>query len=208
MLETVATCCRGLACEARLVLLYHLAAVRELRASELAERACVPRDHASQHFRRLVAADLLHPRRSGRSIAPGVLVRKAFLEPQWATQGWERVKTVHLSPRAARVLPEPALRVADVVFDAATAFAHVRRLQILRFLDQCGARHAIALGESLHMSPQACWRHLDKLRRRGYVSGHLRGLCTLSMKHSSPFHSALLCHAREDWGQDLTLDQV
>ena len=215
MLESIASCCRVIACDARLVLLWHLIAEPELRVYELAERARVPTEHTSQHLRRLVAVELLRRRRSGRyiyyrlhtassptvSFAPGDLVQRAFLDAKWATRGWEEKRIIHLSPRTASVLPNRALRTADVIFDAATAFSQVRRLQILRSLAEEGPRPMAALGESLHMSPQACWRHLDKLRRRGYVCARSAGLWSLSATHQSALHKSLLGEVRMRWGQ-------
>ena len=214
MLEVITASCRALACEARLVVLYHLSVVPELQASKLAGRAHTPADHVSQHLRRLVAADLLRCRRSGRYVyyrlhipssrpsrlALGRLVRHAFADTEWATQRWDEQGIIHLSPRAASVLPKEVLRAADVVFDAATAFSHPRRLQILRVLAD-GKSHPIGtLGRSLHMSPLACSRHLDKLRRRGYITEPTPGLLALSSTHRSACHQALLRDVRRHWG--------
>lgn len=50
-----------------------------------------------------------------------------------------------------------------------TALTHPRRLQIIRLLSRQGAASLGELGSTLSMSRRACERHVDKLRRRGFI---------------------------------------
>ena len=68
MLEAISALCRVLACEARLIILYHLSQEAELSVTELARRANMSADLASQHLRRLTAARLVEPKLPFHSI--------------------------------------------------------------------------------------------------------------------------------------------
>ncbi len=59
--------------------------------------------------------------------------------------------------------------VHETVFEAATAFTNVRRIQILRLLTSRESVTVRMLTEELRMSEPAVGRHMDKLMRRGYV---------------------------------------
>jgi len=219
VLETICTTCRALASDVRLAILYQLSRQQELAASKIADRVSISRGLTAHHLRRLTACALIQPRRSSRYIyyrlrtdppapgrfSPAPLVHRAFLHVGWATKGWREEKMIHVTSPQALLLPEDVVRMMDVVFDAATAFANVRRLQLLRFLHGHGAGSVGTLRAQLSMSPQACWRHLDKLRRRGYVRSHGRGAWSLSRKASTRFHSALFAEVTRTWEGDLTV---
>jgi len=189
----------------KLTVLYQLSRVRELPATELARRVMVAPDWLSNHLTRLTSVGLVRRRRSGAYIfyrlagddegsgfAPASLVRRALLNARWATRGWDEKEVVHLSARTMATVGRSVLRVFDVIFDAATAFGNVRRLQILRLLMQRGACSASSVVHELKISPAACCRHLDKLVRRGYVSRRGREAWALSKEPRSRFHAELL----------------
>ena len=63
----------------------------------------------------------------------------------------------------------------DIVFEAATAFTDVRRLQILRRLTRGDVVTVDILMAELSMSDAAVSRHTTKLIRRGYVAADAAG---------------------------------
>ncbi len=91
----------------------------------------------------------------------------------------------------------------DLVFDAATAFTDVRRLQILRRIADSGAAGPKTLSSELGMALQAAGRQTDKLIRRGYlirVGTTCRAVFGISASFKSPVHAALFEIVREHWG--------
>ena len=206
MFEAIVATCRSLACDARLAILYQLTLHPELPSLELAERAALTFDDASHHLAQLAAHGLLERRRSGARVfyllgasepsggpaAIAGLVRRACHGVKWATTGWREKALVHVSAPAVVRLPAGVAKALDVVFDAATAFTHARRLMILRFLTEHGPARGPALTTALKMSRPARERHLDKLERRGYVHCLGRGTWALSTRQKTRFHAALL----------------
>ncbi len=222
MLETIAATCRCLACDARLAIIHALCHQTELRASAIAREVGISAELAAHHLRRLTACAVIRPRRSGRYIyyrltptpappsrfAPVGLLRRAFRDTAWPAKGWDKDEVVHITfPQAAALAPH-VVRAMDIVFDATTAFGQVRRLQLMRFLACEGQAGVEKLTQQLSMSPQACWRHLDKLVRRGYIRAARRGVWALCERGETPFHEALLAEAKASWGESLTVVQV
>ncbi|MFC1806024.1 hypothetical protein ACFL09_03495, partial [Planctomycetota bacterium] len=119
------------------------------------------------------------------------LLRRALGDPAWATSGWGEDELVHVSDDRTVRPPRAILKVFDVVFDAATAFTNVRRLQILQLLGTRGACGLPSVVGELRMSPAACSRHTGKLSRRGYVVGKARARWALSKTARTSFHGAL-----------------
>jgi len=206
MLEAVCLVCRAVAGEARLRVLHALAGEEELPGKGVARRAGITPPGASKHMARLVAAQLARARRSGAYVyyglaterghgfgpAVGGLVARACRDPRWATAQWREKGVIHLSSdTVARVGTRPA-RALDVVFDAATAFGNVRRLQIVRLLSLRPPCELGRVRQELRMSLRACERHLDKLARRRYVRRVASGEWALADRWRPPFHAALL----------------
>jgi DNA-binding transcriptional ArsR family regulator len=205
-METVVAACRAVASGPRLRLLHALSVTRELTVGELAERSVLEAGLASIHLRTLAAAGLVVRRRSGarvhyrlappqpREVAfvPTRLLHRAFGEPGWAMKGWRHDRLVHVQAAALPGLVEDVAGVFDVVFDAATAFTHMRRLLIVRLLVRAGLSNEEGIRADLSMSRAACYRHLSKLERRGYVRQRGDGSWALTSSHSSRFHGALL----------------
>jgi len=206
MLETIAAVCRALACEPRLRILFHLSLERELVVAEIVRRTGLGPARTSAHLCVLAAAALIERRRSGARtyyrlaaghsrtgrFVPTRLARRAFLDPAWATRGWEEETLLHLPSPPVAGVGEDVLRAFDVVFDASTAFTQVRRLLLLRFLRQMGVCTCESIVDGLKMSRPACYRHLDKLARRRYASRRKDDTWVLSAKHRTPVHAALL----------------
>ena len=89
-----------------------------------------------------------------------------------------------------------------VAFDAATAFTHHRRLQILRRLSRDEAVAVRTLTAELRMSESALSRHAAKLTRRGYIRVSRSGRCLgyrLALKFKTPIHAKLLKIAQNEW---------
>jgi biotin operon repressor len=88
------------------------------------------------------------------------------------------------------------------IFDAATAFTNVRRLQILRRLNKDDVVTSEVLSQELSMSESAVSRHTAKLIRRGYVNlaQSKRPLgYRLAGKFKSPIHARLFKIVRSQW---------
>jgi len=205
MLETITTVCRAIASDARLLILHELASEQELEAVEIARRTGLTPDDVCHHTQRLRAAALVGHRRSGPRVfcrltaatrdewgpRAAVLVRRACRDPEWATSGWGEDQLVHLLPDTARRVGLAAARAFDVMFDAATAFGNVRRLQLVSLLLEagpCGEEHIV---QELSMSRAACWRHADKLLRRGVLRHAAPRVWALAGKPRTRFHGAL-----------------
>jgi DNA-binding transcriptional ArsR family regulator len=222
MMENIAATCRALACDVRLVALHHLRFGAELSAGELAARIGLPLDWLSSHLARLVALRLVSRRRSGGRVLlrlavspspearfdPLPAVCRALTEPQWATLGWNEEELLHLTSPVVNSLRPPSRRVLDVVFDAATAFGNVRRLQILRLLMQESPRTAAAIVGGLGMSSAACRRHVDKLLRRGCLRQAGTGAWSQSESGKTPFHETLLREVRNELGRSPMSDLI
>jgi DNA-binding transcriptional ArsR family regulator len=87
------------------------------------------------------------------------------------------------------------------VFEAATAFTSVRRVQILRHLCGGGA-DSESLRQTLHMSRTAAARHLEKLMGRGYVvavQDRRRPLYRLATTLATSVHERLLATVSQHW---------
>jgi len=203
MLERIASTCRVIASDARLLILHQLSEVHELAANELAQRTGLAFPFLSNLAKDLAGSELVQRRRSGARVyyrlppepqssegfAPIGLLRRALRDTGWATQGWDEAAPLHLSPDVAGRLPAEVASVLDVVYDAATAFTNVRRLQIVRAMRMAGVCTAIEMETGLRMSAAACRRHMDKLVRRRYAKAEGRGLWRLSPEGRTPLHA-------------------
>ena len=204
MLEQMAAACRCVASDAKLRVLYELTRQGELRGSGLAEDAGLTPDGLSHHARRLSALGLIERRRAGAAVfwgwaapargdfATGLvgLVRRAFSDPDWASVGWDERRAVHLRPDTVAHVGQRIAPALDVVFDAATAFGNVRRLQLVRLILRSGPCRAERIAGEFRMSHEACERHTDKLRRRGVIKRSAKGW-EMSKTSRTPFHKGL-----------------
>ena len=206
MLELIAAVCRAIASDAKLLLLYQMARQGELNAAELASRTHLAPDGVSHHTQRLSAVGLVERRRSGAhvfcrlatttrgelGVEVAALVQRACRDSRWATSGWGEEGTVHLLPETVAQVGQAAALPFDVIFDAATAFGNVRRLQLIRLILRSGPCSEDRIVTELRMSPAACRRHTDKLSRRGVLSRRGSKSWVLSRSRRTPFHAALM----------------
>lgn len=206
MLETTAAVCRAIASEPKLLLLHQLALHGELDAVELASRTDLAAGGVSRHIQRLSGLGLVERRRSGAHVfcrlacseqhdfgaSAAALLLRVWRDPRWATSGWDEEGILHLQPNMLGHVNQQVARALDVVFDAATAFGNVRRLQLLRLVVRAGSCTDERIVAELKMSPVACWRHTDKLVRRGVLRRQGAAGWALSEGQRTPVHAALL----------------
>jgi DNA-binding transcriptional ArsR family regulator len=177
--EILAQVARTIACHSRLRILRNLSTTEEAAPSQLSLSLNMPKAVLSSHLARLSSAGLISRRRAGSRIycsasspyAEGTLsgrvspwLRDLLRDPQRAVS--------HLEGTGPRDVPRvrPEDRLYRAVFDAATAFASVRRIQILRLLGGGEGAGLDRVSHELHMSVAAASRHVDKLVRRGFVA--------------------------------------
>jgi DNA-binding MarR family transcriptional regulator len=179
MNEIIMQVARALACRPRLRILSMLVTEDEASPTALARRSRMLLPVVSAHLRRLVAVGLIQRRRSGTwsyAVARSPYGTQAF-SGRVAAWLFSVLKnpTQHLPPEASED-PSPSqdgnveARLHDLIFNAATAFANVRRLLILEHLADEDAHDGDELAAKLKMSRPALSRHTAKLVRRGYVA--------------------------------------
>lgn len=202
---------RAIACRPRLQILSRLAREGEIAPTKLATELRMSMPLLSAHLRRLSAAGLIQRRRSGSwsyGVARSPYGPQAFSgrvaswlfdvlkQPQRALQqcGEKAVEELRTA--------DAELRLHAIIFEAATAFTHMRRLYLLRHLTKDGARNADELASPLKMSKAALSRHGSKLVRRGYLTAETVGLGLsygLPRTSKTPIHGKLWECVREEW---------
>jgi len=147
--------CRALANRQRLLLLRYLVFHPYRHVSEVAQGVRLPVAVASQYLRILNARGMLQPTRVG----PRVFYRAAPdpSMPQAATLLSCMINS-YKSGKAS---------IEDIRF-ALTGFTHSRRVQLVQALSR-GHGTIRSLSHKTGISRRAALRHMDKLRRRGYV---------------------------------------
>jgi DNA-binding transcriptional ArsR family regulator len=212
--EIIAQITRGIACSARLRILSLLAHGKEVAPTRLASNLPMPIPSVSAHLRRLSSAGLIQRRRSGRwcFCVPKSPYSEKALSGRAAT--WlfallsnplKAMRDCTLSPVCNSSQDSPEARLHKVLFEAATAFTNIRRLQMLRRLSR--KREVVtaqALSRELRMSESAVSRHTTKLIRRGYVDlaqGRWPLGYRLARKFKSPIHAGLFEIVRSQWGR-------
>jgi DNA-binding MarR family transcriptional regulator len=208
--ELIVRVLRTVACFTRLRILSRLSA-KDTAPTTLARDLGLSVDLVCSHLARLSSVGLVRRRRSGLHCycSAGSPYSDSALSGQIA--GWvhealrgaapgapapgrsarRRAKTADTSPDAS-----------DLLFDAATAFTNVRRLQIMRRLAKGEPADAPTLARELRMSAAAVGRHLSKLIRRGFVrsSSHKgRMLYQLVPNPRTPLHARLLAIVSAYW---------
>jgi DNA-binding MarR family transcriptional regulator len=206
--EIIVRVARTLACRERLRLLACLVSEGEKTPTDLAGKMRLTPSALSAHLTKLTTAGLIQRRRSGAwswCIASSPYGHSTL---SGKTAGWigqlfsyaEKAKKdcglheVRNCPSAAE-----AAKLHDLIFESATAFTDLRRLQILRRLVRAGAASGPGLCRDLKMSPFALRRHCDKLLRRGYLI-HLDGpepIYRLADTFKTPIHAQLWQIVRE-----------
>lgn len=209
--EIITQVARAVACYPRLQILSRLARQKELAPTALAADLKLDLTVVSVHLRRLSTAGLIQRRRSASwsyGVARSPYGPQAFSGRMagWLFKLLARPQT-HL--RGCDEAITPKLRATDadsrlheIVFEAATAFTHMRRLCLLRHLTQGGNHRAEELTSELKISPSALSRHGGKLVRRGYVVAERWGLSLryrLSATSKTPIHARMWQFVREEW---------
>ena len=210
--EIIVRVLRAVACFARLRILSCLAAEAELPPTRIARQLGTALGLVSGHMARLSAAGLVMRRRSGtwcycKAQSPytrGALservsawLRGALAAPRDAMREIPRTEELRKAP-----LPEVQAKLHVLIFDAATAFTNVRRLQILRRLCNGKILGIDALSRELKMSESAASRHMAKLVKRGYAeaTGPGRKIAyRLARGSKTPLHRQLLRIVRSQW---------
>lgn len=175
--EIVVQVSRTVACRTRLKLLATLAADKELAPSRLAIRLQVSEPQVCAHLRRLSAAGLICRRHSGAwsfAVAQSPYGESAFSGQvaRWLFKHLKsppKLDSTGLGEKDKDKAHSPLDRVERVIFNVATGFTNLRRLQILRHLQRNGNADLEILSMTLKMSPAAASRHVSKLERRGMV---------------------------------------
>lgn len=182
--ELIVRVLRAVACFRRLRLLSCLVARGDLPLTQLARDVGMRRDVVCAHLARLLAAGLIQRRRSGGRCF--YIARSPYDEPALSGQvmAWlrEALGRAARTPAQRTGVPAPgrdsaqgAPSVHRAIFQAATAFTHPRRLQVLRGLASDKSLSVETLTKELRMSRPAAGRHLAKLIRRGYVESRREG---------------------------------
>lgn len=205
---------RAVACRTRLRIMWRLAAGKELTPSQLARELRLRRALVSAHLARLESTGLILRRRSGARCycTGGSPYSKAAFSGQVAAWVYGLLKApgqgsdrANRAPGSARVPTSVQEQCQRLVFDAATAFTDLRRLQILRRLADGKAADALGLGRELRMSHDAATRHISKLVRRGYVCVSRSGqgvVCQMAAKARTPAHARLLDIVAASWARE------
>ena len=209
--ELVVRVARAIACFARLRMLSRLVQGGEMAPRDLARELGLSPHLVSAHLMRLGSAGLIQRRRSGvwcyclaespysKDALSGkttLWLRKALVDPALAAKNCGVAEVRNRSRQTVET------QVHKIIFDAATAFTNVRRLQILRRLADHGPGDVTALTRELHMSPSAVSRNTAKLVRRGYVTTSQAGqLLTYRLARGSrtPLHAGLFEIVRSTW---------
>jgi len=207
--EIIMHIARAVACLARLQIMSRLATEGELAPTTLARELHMPLHMVSAHLRRLVAAGLIQRRRSG--VWAYCVARSPYGSETlsgrlsaWLFEMLKAPKTTldNSGVGQLRNYASPEAQLHALIFEAATAFANVRRLQILRRLSSCAAVSVETLMAGLKMSDAAVSRHMSKLVRRGYVtcekSKRVAAYC-LAKKCRTPVHARLFEMVRAEW---------
>lgn len=214
--EIIVRLARTLACRERLRILSCLVAHGELPPTTLNRKLGLSPTALSGHLAKLVAVGLIKRRRSGgwsycvaespygESTLSGMTLawlRQVLAQPERTLQDCGVHEFRNASVKQMQKL------VHDLIFDAATAFTDLRRLQLLHFLQPMVTAPAITLVTTLQMSAWAVDRQTSKLMRRGYLSAAMTqgGMAyRLAGRFKTPLHARLYEIVRRTW-QDAVL---
>jgi len=209
--ELVVRIFRVVACVNRLRILGLLARAGEMPPSRVARELGMSRSIVCTHLRRLASVGLIQRRRSGvwRYCEAASPYGDETLSGSISRVLSETLRSPRRLAGNCRVVQlcnsgssEPPALVRRAIFDAATGFTNVRRLQILRRVAADGAADVLTLCAELHMSPSAVSRHGAKLVRRGYVTAGRAGptlVYRLAKRAKTPVHGALFDILRAQW---------
>lgn len=210
--EIIVRVARALANVARLRLLTAMARSDEVSPTALSAKLKMPLNVVSGHLRVLSTAGLVQRRKSGtwchyRVESPYSSQTLSGMVSEWI-HGILKGSVARGQNRGPREVRDSG-RAGDLtevygrLFDAATAFTDLRRLQILRHTSQRGQTTVNCMMNELSMSRDAVSRHTRKLARRGYLSFSrtARGRLVYHMAESykSPIHARLFGIVMSTW---------
>jgi DNA-binding transcriptional ArsR family regulator len=209
--EIILRVARTIACMARLRILSALAGAEQVAPTDLARQLGMGLDMVCVHLRHLAAAGLIQRRRSGvwcygvatspygDTAFSGKVARWLFQVLRDPAKALEDCGVGQLcNPPDA----DPQTALHTLVFESATAFTNLRRLQILRRLGNGEVLAVAALSAELHMSESALSRHVAKLVRRGYLETSRVGRSLayrLAPTAKTPLHAAFLEFVQAEW---------
>lgn len=209
--EIIVRIARTIACETRLRILSLIAQEPETTPSAIASKLGVPLAQISIHMRRLATAGLVVKRRSGTwcYCTPKSPYSEKALSGRIASWLYQALRTPKRTMRDCGPVQlrnghegDALAQLHEVIFDAATAFTDLRRLQILRRLTRGDCVTVQTLVQDLSMSPAAVSRQTDKLIRRGYIQASPAGTILtyeLTSRAKTPIHARLFEIVRSEW---------
>ncbi|MBM4047891.1 MAG: helix-turn-helix domain-containing protein [Planctomycetes bacterium] len=179
-MEFIVALCRLLANELRLRVHFTVAETPDITVNELADKLKIDPSKASDHVRLLADFGVLQTRPSGRfvhlCIRPGETVKNAMARGlnELLLKTWEKANPTpaHVWDWLGLGSQPPAYTWDDLaakIMSFLTAYTHLRRLLLIRYLATHGPTPLTQLREAIQMSENAAYRQLDKLRRRGLL---------------------------------------
>ena len=210
MFEITVQVCRTVACHTRLKILDFLASHREVSPTDLARRLDIPLPKLSEHLRRLSASGLIQRRHSG--VRCYCVAKSPYGETTLSGKLSRWLFRVFRDPSSdssavsgkGRVNSRSVESTHQLIFNAATAFTHLRRVQILRHLETRGESDSETMTAQLKMSPSALSRHCAKLARRGVLVAQETEdgwKCRLAGKARTPIHQEMFEIIRSSLGR-------
>lgn len=210
--EIIVRVARVLASYPRLRILEQLARHGETQPTSLAERLHLPLNTISAHLRALTNAGLIQGRKSGSNCHYSLDSPYGDNTLSGRTSRWlAKALSGANNRKNHRGVPEvrngssagvrPCLH--ETIFEIATAFTDLRRLQILRYLQTHGPATPNELADELSMSVHAVSRHTTKLRRRGLITSQSRDgrslMYTLCVDLKTPIHEQMWEIVQATW---------
>ena len=200
-MSLIVTVCRTLASRPRLRLLRAIHAAPKITVSNLATAVAQSPDTVSHHLKLLCDFHFVRAVPCGRHVyyQPGPDLPAAHPFLRGVRHLLQEVCTAtHPCRTPVQVCDKADAASWEAVFSAlvelVTTYTHLRRLLILKHLTGTGACGAYELAEHVGMSPDATYRHLDKLKRRSVVasSGSTPELWFVRPHKGRNFHDQLL----------------
>ncbi|MBM3890522.1 MAG: helix-turn-helix transcriptional regulator [Verrucomicrobia bacterium] len=212
--EIIVRVARAIASRRRLRILTRLARHGETTPTPLAATLGMPLNTLSAQLRLLASVGLIQGRKSGAQCY--YALRSPYNEHTFSgsmSRWLNRLLSSDADTKNDRGLPEVRDRPSPgaeglhaTLFEAATAFTDLRRLQILRHLETRSEATVEDLVEQLSMSEYAASRHIRKLARRGLISVQKNATRQLILrptsKYKTPVHQRMHEIVRATWREE------
>jgi len=212
--EIIIRLARAIASHRRLRILSCLAREGERAPTTLATDLGMPLSSLSTCLRMLASVGLIRGRRSGANCyyaftSPYAERTLSGAMSRWLERLLREERNRHKNCGLLEVRNGPAddgqSSLHATIFDAATAFADLRRLQILRHVEAHDGTTVEDLVKELRMSPYAVSRHTAKLRRRGLLCVQKkaagRGSYGIVREYKSQVHRRMYQIVRATWAK-------